>query len=209
MNTHNTGDLESGSTSQDQAISKFARNNETRRYPDATTFATSGNCSDKDIPAKFQTKITTRLRVSKRVTVFDVATYIIEKLGPLSAMKLQKLVYYCQAWSLVWDESPLFPERIEAWANGPVIPDLFAFHRGLFTVEEIAIGNVDNLNSTQKETIDAVLEFYGNRPAQWLIDLPHSEKPWQATRRGLSEKETSNREISIETIAEYYSSLDK
>ena len=32
----------------------------------------------------------------------DVAAYILKKLGPMTAMKLQKLVYYCQAWSLVW-----------------------------------------------------------------------------------------------------------
>ena len=41
-------------------------------------------------------------------TVFDVARYILEKYGPLSAMKLQKMVYYSQAWSLVWDDAPLF-----------------------------------------------------------------------------------------------------
>ncbi|MDY6802276.1 MAG: DUF4065 domain-containing protein, partial [Cyanobacteriota bacterium] len=56
------------------------------------------------------------------VKVMDVAAYILKKLGPLSAMKLHKLLYYSQAWSLVWDEQPLFSERIEAWANGPVIP---------------------------------------------------------------------------------------
>lgn len=39
-------------------------------------------------------------------TVFDVAQYILEIKGTLAAVKLQKLVYYCQAWSLVWDEVP-------------------------------------------------------------------------------------------------------
>jgi uncharacterized phage-associated protein len=209
MNTHNAGDLESSSTSQNQASSIFARNNETSRYPDAASFGTSGECPDKGVPPRFETQRIIRMRIRRKVTVFDVAAYIIDKIGPLSAMKLQKLVYYCQAWSLVWDESPLFPERIEAWSNGPVIPVLFSFHRGQFTVDEIAIGNIDNLNSKQKETIDAVLEFYGNKPAQWLIDLSHSEKPWQSTRRGLPETESSNREISIEIIAEYYSSLGK
>ena len=59
--------------------------------------------------------------------VFDVAKYILEKLGTLSTMKLQKLCYYCQAWSLVWDDTPLFDEKFEAWANGPVCRELF-FH---------------------------------------------------------------------------------
>jgi len=56
------------------------------------------------------------------MTVIDVSRYILERMGEMTAMKLQKLCYYAQAWSLVWDERPLFDERIEAWANGPVCP---------------------------------------------------------------------------------------
>ena len=49
----------------------------------------------------------------------DVAEYILKLHGPMTVMKLQKLCYYAQAWSLVWDDRPLFKERLEAWANGP------------------------------------------------------------------------------------------
>ena len=41
-------------------------------------------------------------------SVFDVAAYILHRAGTMTAMKLQKLVFYSQAWSLVWDEKPLF-----------------------------------------------------------------------------------------------------
>ena len=57
-------------------------------------------------------------------SIFDVAAYVLDKLGVMTTMKLEKLCYYSQAWSLVWDERRLFPERFEAWANGPVGPDL-------------------------------------------------------------------------------------
>src|SRR5680860_1872649 len=58
-------------------------------------------------------------------SVLDVAEYILKETGSMTTMKLQKLVYYSQAWSLVWDEKPLFGEPIEAWANdGPVRPCL-------------------------------------------------------------------------------------
>ena len=59
------------------------------------------------------------------VSAHDVAAYILRKQGPLSAMKLQKLVYYAQAWSTVWDDQPLFSEAVEAWANGPVVRELY------------------------------------------------------------------------------------
>lgn len=141
------------------------------------------------------------------VSAFDVAAYILNKLDSMSTMKLQKLVYYCQVWSLVWDEKPLFRESIEAWANGPVVRSLFNYHRGMFTIESVLIGNPDLLKDYQIETIDSVLEFYGDKTAQWLIDLSHMEPPWQITRSGIEENARSNRTIDLEIIAEYYTSL--
>jgi len=32
----------------------------------------------------------------------------------------------------VWDESPLFEEDIQAWANGPVVQVLYSYHQGQF-----------------------------------------------------------------------------
>ena len=40
-------------------------------------------------------------------TIFDVASYILSKQGPMTTMKLEKLCYYAQAWSLVWDEDAI------------------------------------------------------------------------------------------------------
>lgn len=65
-------------------------------------------------------------------SVFDVARYILEKQGKMSTMKLQKLCYYSQAWSLVWDDQPLFDEEFRAWANGPVCRELFRETQGQF-----------------------------------------------------------------------------
>lgn len=140
-------------------------------------------------------------------TALDVAQYILQKQGPMPAMKLQKLVYYSQAWSLVWDEKPLFDNVIEAWANGPVIPDLYAAHRGQFEVNAIPAGDVSALTAVQRESIDAVIEGYADRPSQWLSDLTHSERPWQDARRGLPPGEPAAKVISPADLAEYYGSL--
>src|SRR4051812_45475224 len=98
--------------------------------------------------------------------VYDVAKYILEQKAPMSAMKLQKLVYYAQAWSLVWDDAPLFPEPIEAWAGGPVVPGLWQEHRGRFELsnaETLEKGDSALLELEQKATIDIVLQSYGDR----------------------------------------------
>ncbi len=127
----------------------------------------------------------------------------------MTAMKLQKLVYYSQAWSLVWDEEEeLYTEVIQAWANGPVVKDLYCAHRGEFRIsKEFTSGNKDKLSSKQKNNIDRVLDFYGDKSAQWLSDLTHNELPWILARKGLSIDERGESEISIASMHEYYSGL--
>ena len=137
----------------------------------------------------------------------DVAAYILKKTGAITAMKLQKLVYYAQAWSLVWDEKPLFHARIEAWANGPVVPVLYNEHRGMFKVAPWPKGTPQALNREQRETIDGVLNFYGDKTSQWLSDLTHNEEPWRAARQGVGVGARGCREITHASMMEYYSSL--
>ena len=141
-------------------------------------------------------------------TVLDVATYILRKQGQMTTWKLQKLCYYAQAWSLVWDEKPLFTAHIEAWANGPVIPRLYLAHRGRFKVAPDDIGgNPNALTTVQRETVDAVLEHYGDKSSQWLSQLTHMEAPWREARVDLAPGERGHAEIANEAMAEYYESL--
>lgn len=145
--------------------------------------------------------------MSKTISAVDVAAYIMFKAGPMTAMKLQKLVFYSQAWSLVWDEEALFAEDIQAWANGPIVPELYAKHRGAFQLTSWDHGSHDRLSVSQKETIDAVLKFYGDQTGQYLSELTHAETPWIEARAGLAPGERGNRVITHAAMAEYYGSL--
>jgi uncharacterized phage-associated protein len=140
-------------------------------------------------------------------SVHDVAAYILLRHGSMTAMKLQKLVYYAQAWALVWDEEPLFPERIQAWANGPVVRELYDVHRGQFRISQTSNGDPRVLNQDQIGSVDAVLKFYGVKSSQELSDLTHRERPWRDARNGLQPGDRGNREITHAAMAEYYSSL--
>jgi uncharacterized phage-associated protein len=140
-------------------------------------------------------------------SVHDVAAYILKRCGKMTAMKLQKLVYYCQAWSLVWDEQPMFRAPIQAWANGPVVPVLYEEHRGQFTVTTWPKGDPKKLGKDAQETVDAVLDYYGKRTAQWLSDLTHAEDPWRNARKGIPDGERGSREITHAALDEYYSGL--
>jgi uncharacterized phage-associated protein len=149
---------------------------------------------------------TERANRQSPVNVHDVAAFILEQHGEMTAMKLQKLVYYSQAWSLVWDEEPLFNEPIEAWANGPVVRELYNRHQGKFKVNEWH-GNPEKLTESQKETINKVLKFYGAMSSQALSDLSHQEEPWRQAREGLGSTDRGSRVIELAAMAEYYSSL--
>jgi uncharacterized phage-associated protein len=140
-------------------------------------------------------------------TAHDVAKYILRKRGPMDTWKLQKLVYYAQAWHFVWDEEPLFAERIEAWANGPVAPELYREHRGKYTVSEWPKGRISNLKQNERESIDVVLRHYGRRTGWALRELTHREAPWKEARVGLPPGERSNREITLDSMGSYYGSL--
>lgn len=144
--------------------------------------------------------------------VLDVAAYILKKCGTMTAMKLQKLVYYSQAWSLVWDEEPLFDQRIEAWANGPVAPKLYNQHRGKFKISSDDVsGNPKALDKNQRETVDEVVRFYGKKTAQWLSDLTHMEAPWEKARKRakVDDGEACDEAITFADMAEYYGSLKR
>ncbi len=140
--------------------------------------------------------------------VFDTAKYILQQYGPMSSMKLQKLCYYSQAWSLVWDEEPLFEEDFQAWANGPICPELFFKTQGKFKLEaEDETGGEGDLTEDQKDSINVVLKDYGPHNAQWLSQLTHLEEPWRLARAGVLFGEPCTNVITKESMATYYGSL--
>jgi uncharacterized phage-associated protein len=141
-------------------------------------------------------------------SVHDAAAYILARLGKLTTMKLQKLIYYSQAWHLAWDGEPLFPERVEAWAPGPTVRELYDLYRGQFSVEEWPAGDPGALDDAQRETVDAVIEAYGALNSYHLTHLIRAESPWRDAREGLQPTELSRREIPVEAMRDYYASVD-
>ncbi len=147
--------------------------------------------------------------LSSSLSSMDVAKYILDKKGIISAMKLQRLVYYSQAWSLVWDDEPLFDDIIKAWTSGPIIPNLYDIHKWMYQVSSATFTNSakKDLSENQKSTVDAVLEAYGNKSAQWLGDQTRFEKPWIIARSNLADNERGDQVITLKSMTEYYSAI--
>lgn len=140
--------------------------------------------------------------------IFTTVRYILEKCGSMTTWKLQKLCYYSQAWSLAWTGRSLFPEDFEAWSNGPVCPELFRKHKGLFVVSADdfpeQLESEPSLNDEQKDTIDRVLVYYGNFEPYELREESHSELPWQEARGNLPLGVPCSTIIKKEAMGEYY-----
>jgi uncharacterized phage-associated protein len=138
-------------------------------------------------------------------SVHDVAACILEEAGKrITAMMLEKLVYYSQAWSLVWDDKPLFAEPIEAWEEGPVVRTLWEAHRGARHVSRWPHGSSKALTPEQKRTIRAVVRFYGERDAEWLSQLTHRESPWCDARGGTRDGGPSRYQIKNVDMRRFY-----
>ena len=144
-----------------------------------------------------------------QTNIFNVAKHIIDSCGEMTTMKLQKLAYYCQAWSLAWDEKPLFEEDFEAWENGPVCRDLYEKHKGLFVVGKKFLNEIPKhiFLKEEAETIKAVLDYYGDKEPHWLIELTHKELPWKEARRGCADGARCNNIISKQSMQSYYGGL--
>lgn len=141
-------------------------------------------------------------------TANDVAAYVMTRLkGGCDTMKLQKLLYYCQGWSLAWDGEPLFNDPIQAWANGPVVYSVFEKHRGRFRVTRWLDGDPDALTHDQRDTVDAVVGYYGRFTGQQLSDMTHSERPWLEARDGLPVGARSNKPLDLDTMQDFFGDL--
>jgi uncharacterized phage-associated protein len=149
--------------------------------------------------------------------------YCIKNEIPINHLKLQKILYYTQAWHLVYfDKFPIFQETPQAWVNGPVYRSVYEQFKGKgkydnFELQEQYRDKIDEFFSRAKEKlllepeqwkfIDAILTNYALMSHEKLVMLTHSERPWNEAREGLGLFDYSENQISLESMYNYYSKL--
>lgn len=144
-------------------------------------------------------------------TAHRVADYIVhfshEHGDWLTNLKLQKLVYYAQAWYLALYDKPLFEDRLEAWVHGPVQPTLYHKYKkyGWNPIHDDP-GEVD-LPANIKAHLDEVLAAYGGLGAYDLERLTHREAPWLNARHGIEKDELCTNPISTEDMRVFYRTM--
>ena len=122
--------------------------------------------------------------------VQDVAEYVITysevKDYGISNLKLQKILYLIQAYSLIHTKKPCFSEDIEAWDFGPVIPEVYRKYKQFGStdiqirfrrLEEVQKGFEKEDRKRIEEVVDRFADFSAalfNRIANCFFIIPAS-----------------------------------
>lgn len=125
----------------------------------------------------------------------------------LSQMRLQKLLYYVQGWSLASRQSPMFSGRLEAWVHGPATYNVYRAFRA-YDKRPIphSEGSEAPLHKNERAFIASIWEHYKAFSASELRRMTHSEPPWLKARGDLPADQPSRVEITVDSMMSWFSS---
>ncbi len=124
----------------------------------------------------------------------------------LTNLRLQKLMYYVQGWSLAMRNRPAFKGRIEAWAHGPVVKELYArlAQYGDQAILADHFQNLEDLSPEDQEFVAAVWDAYKGFSAFALRQMTHGEPPWIKARGAAGPADRCETEITHDDMREFF-----
>jgi uncharacterized phage-associated protein len=102
----------------------------------------------------------------------------------ITHLKVQKLVYYAEAWFLANFDRSLIDEDLQAWAHGPVSPLVYNKYRDRGW-DALPAERARALPPGLPDFLSAIYDEYGQFTAKRLEALTHKELPWRAARGDL------------------------
>lgn len=142
-----------------------------------------------------------------------IISYLNEKGQEVNHLKLQKLIYYVDAWHNVYFDVPLIKEDFEAWMHGPVVRKVWDYYKGksvLFTPIRPSDATADLstlISKEQLELINDVLDEYGDKSSYYLECLTHSEEPWKRARHGYGPTDRCEAIITKDSMKQFYKEM--
>ena len=138
----------------------------------------------------------------------EVADYLVcaarEQGELLTNLKLQKLLYYAQAWYVALYDEPLFEGEFKAWKHGPVLPSQYRRFRHAGWNPILDKLTPPQLAEPVQAHLQEILQAYGSESAIALEQMTHAEAPWREVRGNLDPSRNSNQTISIESMRVFY-----
>ena len=119
----------------------------------------------------------------------------------ISNLKLQKVLYFVQAYYLAKLGRPLFSDTIEAWEYGPVVPNIYRKYKKSGSNPIISEEDTSSLPIEEKKIVEDVWNTFGGYSASRLVAITHAHTPWKEVYQ------KGNKVISRKSLKEYYASL--
>ena len=150
-------------------------------------------------------------------TAETVANYILKHYGPMSHLKLQKLLFYTQAYHLAYFDKPLFAEDFQAWIHGPVCREVYDSQKG----NSLLYGDIGFNTATEKDPDGEIAQVLSSSQKELLVDVlgelsqwtgleleasTHKEEPWISARKGFTPADRCENVISKESMRAFYKS---
>lgn len=139
----------------------------------------------------------------------DVTKYFLYKENQegdlITNLKMQKLLYYAQAWYLVNFDKPLFDDQILAWDYGPVVKSVYdeykEFRHTPIIFEEDFEENIKQFNKDDSRFLDEFYDQFSGYSANDLVNLSHNEAPWKKAHK------TASQIIDIGSMKDFYTKM--
>jgi len=142
-------------------------------------------------------------------SALDVAAWFLNAIDrkagdAITNLKLQKLVYYAQAWSVALLNHPLFDEPVEAWAHGPVVDVVYQNLKqyGHHTLPRSR--RRPRFSGQELTVLEDVLAVYGEHSASFLETLTHQEEPWREAWGTRASNSRSRQPITLAAMRQFY-----
>jgi uncharacterized phage-associated protein len=97
----------------------------------------------------------------------------------ISNLKLQKLLYYAQGFSVAvyGVDNPIFQEKVYAWKHGPVVKKVYNHYAG-YKNGALPVEKTPSIEGGTREFLDEIYRVYGRFSAWALREMTHRESPW-------------------------------
>jgi uncharacterized phage-associated protein len=135
----------------------------------------------------------------------DIARYVVfychKYRYPISNLKLQKILYFIQAYFLVKANKPCFSDVIEAWDYCPIVPSVFEEYKifGSLNIPCTDDGSEFRyIKDDDYDLLNRILSEVSKNTESQLTYITRNQLPWINARKSVTNR------ITNKAIADYF-----
>jgi uncharacterized phage-associated protein len=148
--------------------------------------------------------------MTRDLKAIDLAKWLVnhadrEAGEAMTHLKVQKLLYFAEAYYLANFNKSLFQEEFQAWAHGPVVIEVWRRFKQ-YNWDSIPQQDLMSLkfSGPMLDYMCAVYDKFGKLGAKKLEEITHQHAPWKNARGDLPLEAACSNIIEKEVIRDFY-----